>query len=105
MQSKIEILQREADANVDKISELTKKNVEINILLQNMTKKDLQLKNDMQTKIETLKQEADANAEKVSELTKKNQEMNTLLKSKTEECLHLKNVNTKDVSNPIERLL
>ena len=105
MQSKIETLQREADANVDKISKLTKKNVEINILLQNMTKKDLQLKNDMQTKIETLKQEADANAEKVSELTKKNQEMNTLLKSKTEECLHLKNVNTKDVSNPIERLL
>lgn len=45
MQSKIESLQREVDANATKISELTKTNQKMNTLLKNKTEECLQLKN------------------------------------------------------------
>lgn len=57
MQSKIESLQREVDANVSKISELTKTNQKMNAQLQNEMQEGLRLKEEMQSKIETLQQE------------------------------------------------
>lgn len=105
MQSKIGTLQREADAQAAKVSELTKRNQEINSLLQSKTEYSLRLKEEMQSKIETLQRKLADEFDKVTELTKTNQEMNTLLKSKTEECLQLKNKRPVEANNPIEQLL
>lgn len=105
MQSKIGTLQREADAQAAKVSELTKRNQEINSLLQSKTEDSLRLKEEMQSKIETLQRKLADEVDKVTELTKTNKEMNTLLKSKTEECLQLKNKRAVEANNPIEQLL
>lgn len=45
MQSKIETLQRKLADEVDKVTELTKTNQEMNTLLKNRTEECLQLKN------------------------------------------------------------
>lgn len=105
MQSKIESLQREADANATKISELTKTNQKLDVQLQNEMQEGLRLKDEMQSKIETLQRKLADEVDKVTELTKTNKEMNTLLKSKTEECLQLKNKCPVEANNPIEQLL
>lgn len=105
MQSKIESLQREVDANATKISELTKTNQRLDAQLQNEMQEGLRLKDEMQSKIETLQRKLADEVDKVTELTKTNQEMNTLLKNKTEECLQLKNKRLAEANNPIERLL
>lgn len=105
MQSKIETLRREADANATRISELTKTNQKMDAQLQNEMQEGLQLKDEMQSKIETLQRKLSEEVDQVTELTKTNQKMNTLLKNKTEECLQLKNKRPAGANNPIERLL
>ena len=45
MQTKIETLKQEADANAEKVSELTKKNQEMNTLLKSKTEECFHLKN------------------------------------------------------------
>lgn len=54
IQSKIGTLQREADAQAAKVSELTKRNQEINSLLQSKTEDSLRLKEEMHLNSATL---------------------------------------------------